>query len=101
MMKSKDQILNFLAQNKNLFLERYHIVRIGIFGSYARGDYNMESDIDLLVEFEPNTQNLYDLKQEFREFIRENLNVEADICREKYIKPRLKKSILKEAIYAE
>ena len=55
-MKSRDQILAFLRQNKKLFRDRYHIIRIGLFGSYARGDQNVNSDIDLLVEFEDNTQ---------------------------------------------
>ena len=55
-MKSRDQILAFLKQNKKLFRDRYHIIRIGLFGSYARGDQNVNSDIDLLVEFEDNTQ---------------------------------------------
>ncbi len=29
--------------------DKYHIVRIGIFGSYARGDADEKSDIDILV----------------------------------------------------
>ncbi len=81
--------------------ERYHIVRIGIFGSFVRGDQNRNSDIDLLVEFEDNTENLYELKQQLKKFFRDRLNIEVDICREKYIKPRFKKSILNEAIYAD
>lgn len=100
-MKSKDQILFFLNQNKQILLERYHIVKIGLFGSYARGDQNINSDIDLLVEFEEGTQNLFELKQQIKNFFQENLHLEVDICREKYIKPRFKNSILKETIYAD
>jgi uncharacterized protein len=100
-MKSKEDILSFLAQNKEMLRDRYHILRIGIFGSYARGEQNINSDIDLLVEFEDNTENLFGIKQQIKKFFRENLNIEVDICREKYIKPRFKKSILKEAIYAD
>jgi predicted nucleotidyltransferase len=100
-MKSRDQILAFLKQNKKLFRDRYHIIRIGLFGSYARGDQNVNSDIDLLVEFEDNTQDLYDLKLQLKDFFQKNLGIEIDICREKYIKPRIKKSILKETVYAD
>ncbi len=99
-MKSRDQILTFLTQNKRLFREEYHIIRIGLFGSYARGDQNAKSDIDLLVEFEENTQNLYDLKLDLKDFFRIQLGMEVDICREKYIKPRIRSSILKETVYA-
>lgn len=84
-----------------MFRDRYHIIRIGLFGSYARGDQNVNSDIDLLVEFEDNTQDLYDLKLQLKDFFQKNLGIEIDICREKYIKPRIKKSILKETVYAD
>jgi predicted nucleotidyltransferase len=100
-MKTRDQILMFLAQNKKLFRDKYHIIRIGIFGSYARGEQNINSDIDLLVEFEDNTQDLYDLKLQLRGFFNSKLGIEVDICREKYIKPRIKNSILKETVYAD
>ena len=100
-MRTRDQILTFLAQNKKLLRDKYHIIRIGIFGSYARGDQNMKRDIDLLVEFEDNTQDLYDLKLQLKDFFRTKPGIEIDICREKYIKPRIKKSILKDTIYAD
>ena len=100
-MKTRDQILTFLSQNKKLFRDRSHIVRLGLFGSYARGDQNIHSDIDLLVEFEENTQDLYDLKLQLKDFFRNKLGIEIDICREKYIKPRIKKSILKETVYVD
>ena len=100
-MRTRVQILSFLTMNKKLFREKFHIIRIGIFGSYARGDQNKNSDIDLLVEFEENTRDLYDLKQQLKDFFRDKLNVEVDICREKYIKARIKKSILEETVYAD
>lgn len=100
-MKTRDQILIFLAQNKNLFREKYHIIRIGLFGSYARGEQNINSDIDLLVEFEENTQDLYDLKLQLKDLFLNKLGIEIDICREKYIKPRIKNLILKETVSAD
>jgi len=100
-MVSRKEILDFLSENKDHFRDQYHIVKIGLFGSYARNEQTMLSDIDLVVEFEENTQNLYDLKRAFKEFIREKLNIEVDIAREKYLKPRYKKSIIKETYYVE
>ena len=100
-MKTKDQILTFLSQNKKLFRDKFHIVRIGLFGSYARGEQKPGSDIDLLVEFEENTKDLYDLKIQIKDFFQIQLGIEVDICREKYIKPRIKGSILKETVYAD
>jgi len=99
-MTTRDQILTFITQNKKLFREKYHITRIGLFGSYARGDQKASSDIDLLVEFEENTQDLYDLKVQLKDFFKNKFGIETDICREKYIKPRVKNTILKETVYA-
>jgi uncharacterized protein len=100
-MRSKAEILSFLAQNKQMFRVNFHIVKIGIFGSYAREEQKDDSDLDLLIEFEENTEDLYHIKQQLKDYFHEKLNLEIDICREKYIKPRFKNSILKEAIYAD
>lgn len=35
------------------FCRRYHIRRLALFGSVLRSDFRPESDIDVLVEFEP------------------------------------------------
>jgi predicted nucleotidyltransferase len=35
------------------FCMRHHITRLSIFGSYLRGDFGPDSDIDFLVEFDP------------------------------------------------
>ncbi len=98
-MRTRDQIISFIAKNKDLFRNKFHITKIGIFGSFARGEQNKESDLDLIVEFEDNTQNLYDLKLDIKEYFRSKLGIEVDIYREKYIKPRIKKEILKETLY--
>ncbi|MDZ7725352.1 MAG: nucleotidyltransferase domain-containing protein [candidate division KSB1 bacterium] len=45
--------------------------KIGLFGSYVRDEQNFESDIDILVEFEPEKKNydnfarLSDLLEDF------------------------------------
>ena len=35
------------------FCRKHHIRKLSIFGSYLRGDFGPESDIDFLVEFDP------------------------------------------------
>ena len=50
-MYTKEQILYILGKKKPELLGRYPISELGIFGSYAHGDYNEESDIDILVDF--------------------------------------------------
>ena len=35
------------------FCRRHHIRKLSIFGSYLRDDFGPESDVDFLVEFDP------------------------------------------------
>jgi hypothetical protein len=96
-----EKILEYLSRNKKYFRDNFHIIKIGLFGSYAKGEQRSDSDIDLIVEFEKNTPNLYDMKNKLRSYIKEDLDLDVDICREKYIKPIFKDSILRETLYVE
>jgi hypothetical protein len=98
-MVDSRQILVYLSSNKDRFKNDYHLIRIGVFGSVARGDHNENSDIDLVVEFEDNTPDLYNLKERLRKEIQSEFNIPVDICREKYIKPIFKKLVLSEVRY--
>jgi predicted nucleotidyltransferase len=46
------QILNILKAKKQDLQKRYPISELALFGSYARGDYDENSDIDILVAFQ-------------------------------------------------
>ena len=48
-MENKD-IKSKLERLKPVLKERYQVETIGFFGSYARGEQNQKSDIDILVE---------------------------------------------------
>jgi hypothetical protein len=98
-MVDAGQILVYLSSNKDRYKKDYHLIRIGIFGSVARNEQNDKSDIDLIVEFEDNTPDLYTKKLKLRDEIQARFNVTVDICREKYIKPIFKKLVLSEAKY--
>ncbi len=39
------------------FCERNHIRKLSLFGSVLREDYRPDSDIDVLVEFEPDARH--------------------------------------------
>ncbi len=48
-MITKDTIKKTILENRSL-LQQYKVLKLGLFGSYARGDASESSDIDLLVE---------------------------------------------------
>lgn len=98
-MVRKDEILSFLRERKGELFSEYQLVKIGLFGSYARDEATESSDIDLIVEFQPNTENLTEKKSKIKELVAQRFGRKVDICREKYIKPYFKVQILQSAIY--
>ena len=98
-MTTREDIFSFLKNNKDYICDRFHVRRIGVFGSFARGNFDDASDVDIIVELDENTNNIHEIKQELREYLTENLKRDVDIAREKYLKPRIKEEILGEAIY--
>jgi hypothetical protein len=99
-MLSTEEILLFLKTNKSYLLKRFHCSEIGLFGSFARNEQSEKSDIDILVQFEKDVPDLYNLELELKEYLKNQFNREIDICSKKWIKPIFKPMILKEAIYA-
>jgi len=77
-------------------LKKYKVKSIFIFGSYARGDQNKKSDIDILVEFsEPvGFFNFLDLE----EYLAGLLGRKVDMVTKKALKPNIGKNILREMI---
>ena len=56
--------------NKNIIkkiLKKNGIARAGIYGSYARGDYKKNSDVDILIEFKGSLLNLVRIERELGE----------------------------------
>jgi predicted nucleotidyltransferase len=50
-MYTTKQIIEILKATKPQLEKKYPISELAVFGSYARGDYNEMSDIDILVDF--------------------------------------------------
>ena len=50
-MYNTHQIIKILTDQKKELEKKYPISEMALFGSYARGDYNEHSDIDILVDF--------------------------------------------------
>ncbi len=92
---TKEYILDFLRENRELLEQKYSVTKIGLFGSYSRGEANENSDIDLLVEM----PSSFDLYYDFKEFLEEKLDKKIDVGFEKSLRPFIKKSITKDIIY--
>ncbi len=49
-MADVDRIMAVLREHLPELRDKFHVARVAVFGSYARGDQEDASDIDLLVE---------------------------------------------------
>lgn len=98
-MTKRDEILSFLKEKKEDLFARFQLVKLGLFGSFARNEGTEHSDIDLLIEFQPNTENLSKKKLQLKKLIENKFDRKVDLCREKYIKPYYKSQILESTIY--
>jgi len=52
-MKTKEEIIDLLSQQKHEYAEKFKVRSMAIFGSYARGDQGENSDIDIIVDVDP------------------------------------------------
>ena len=95
-MSSLEDIEKVLKKYKTFLKEKFKVKKIGIFGSYSRGEATLESDVDILVEFfEPLGWEFFDLK----EFLEEILSKKVDLVTESGLRPQMKDNILKKVIY--
>ena len=99
-MLKRDEILTYLQENKEIFHELFGIRKIGLFGSFAREQQTELSDVDILIEMDSMTENIFDKRLQLQELLMTRFTRKVDICHEQAIKPFFRDLILKEAIYA-
>jgi predicted nucleotidyltransferase len=98
-MTNKEYILSEMKQQKR-DLQNLGIIKIGLFGSYVREEQSENSDIDILIEFEPEKENFDNYMSVYD--ILENLfrNEKVEIVTKNGLSPYIGPQILKEVIYA-
>ena len=98
-MNSQQTILKKISSQKEA-LRAFGIVRIGLFGSFIRGEATKKSDIDLLIEFDP-AKKTYRNLMGTADYMEELTGKSVDIITPQSISPHLKPHILKEVKYVE
>ena len=95
-MLTKVEIEVKLKQIKPVLTDRFHVERIGYFGSYATGTHTDASDLDLLVEFsQPVGWEFFTLEK----FLEQSLGLAIDLVTRNALKERIKESILNQVRY--
>ncbi|HOL05433.1 MAG TPA: nucleotidyltransferase family protein [Syntrophorhabdaceae bacterium] len=94
-MKTLEEIKKRLTEHKEEIRDKYGVIIIGVFGSYARGRQNKMSDIDILIEVERPIGLKY---FELWDYIEKLLSCEVDLVRAKLLREEIREGILKEVV---
>ena len=97
-IKTKQDVLEVLYQNRAR-LRALGVSRLGLFGSFVRGEQDTGSDIDLLVEFEVG-QKSFDAFMDLSFFLEEILQHRVELVTVESLSPYLGPHILAEVEYA-
>jgi len=80
-------------------LTKLGIKDIGLFGSYARGEQSAASDIDILIEFDPEMENFENYMAVYDIFEQLFKNEKVEIITKNGLSPYIGPRILKEVLY--
>lgn len=76
---------------------RYHVHELALFGSSARGDFHPDSDVDVLVEFEPDARTGFLALGALQRELAELLHAKVDLVSKRGLNPIIRDPILKQA----
>ncbi|MDD1729162.1 MAG: nucleotidyltransferase family protein [Methanospirillum sp.] len=90
-------VIQDLQKSFPLIQRTYGVKRIGIFGSFARGEEKPESDVDILVEFNPG-EATFDNFMQLAYFLENIFSRHVDLLTcdgvSKYLRPYIEKEVI-------
>lgn len=96
---TRDAALAALRQQRAALQER-RVARVALFGSVARGDAQPESDLDVMIEFEPDARvTLYDYVA-VKRLIAEKLGGRVDVIDRANLNRHIRAEVERDAVYA-
>jgi uncharacterized protein len=97
-VQTKQEILNILKINQS-YLKKLGVKRIGLFGSFVRGQQHSRSDLDFLVEFEPKLKT-FDNFIALATWLEDHLQRKVEVVTTEALSPYIGPHILREVEYA-
>ncbi len=88
-----------LRRHEDVIKQKYHVKKIGVFGSFARGEGKKGSDIDVLIELEEGHET-FDNYMDLKYFLEGLFGRKVDLVTIDALRPQLKDDILQEVVYA-
>jgi predicted nucleotidyltransferase len=97
-VKNKSELFSALLKHQAR-LRQFGVKRCGVFGSFARGMQTGQSDVDLLVEFEPGKKS-FDNFMGLAFFLEETIGRKVELVTPESLSPYIGPHILREVEYA-
>lgn len=91
--------IEILKRHEDAIRERYHVKRIGVFGSFARSEEKEGSDVDVLIELEEEYET-FDNYMDLKFYLEDLFGRKVDLVTTDALRPQLKDDILREVVYA-
>ncbi|MBN1583394.1 MAG: nucleotidyltransferase family protein [Anaerolineae bacterium] len=97
-VQTKDELFTSLSENREKLWD-FGVKRCGLFGSFVRGQQSVQSDIDILVEFEPGKKT-FDNFMHLAFFLEDLFGRKVDLVTTESLSPYIGPHILREVEYA-
>jgi hypothetical protein len=96
MDRSLESLRQELQVLKPTLEKRFKVKTVDIFGSYARGEQTIKSDLDLLVTWSvpEDLFMIYDLRQ----YLKRKLHLKVDIIAKEFLNNHIKEQVIEEAV---
>jgi uncharacterized protein len=94
---TREEVIGFLSLHKQELSARFGVTKLGLAGSYARGEATEESDIDVIVEIQ--SDNKFRSFFNLLYFLEDALHRKIDLATESSLKPLVREHILQDIHY--
>lgn len=93
----KEDVFSKLQREHSILSEKFGVATIGIFGSVSRGEDTPESDVDVLVTFQPgkkNIRNYMGLAHSLEDLFGRKVDLLTEAGTSPYLKPQIERELI-------
>jgi predicted nucleotidyltransferase len=91
--------LRLLKEHGSEISRNFGVKRIGIFGSFSRGEEVPESDVDIYVEFSPGKKT-FDNYMGLKNFLESLFERKVDLVTYEGLNPHIRENVISGVVYA-
>jgi len=96
---NKSEILEILRAHRDELRKRFGVKSLAVFGSVARGEAKPESDVDIVVKFDPQAHVGLFKMVELKEFLERILGCPVDVVTLDGLRPWMRELVQREAVH--